>query len=477
MPGRFLLLTLFLLTGCATTLQIPRPAFQGAERPPVHDGYSMIALPVTVRLAAVQDLINSRVPTVFHGSGHLDIPVSLLNTRVGVNYDYAFQRGPVSFTVVGNAIHATVKFSGTLHGQSTDLSLFQAQVGIDGDVRVDGPVTLQDDWTLLSRLNVTATVAHAELPVGFTVMGQRIGTSISIRQDMQNALDGAKRAISDAVNDAIRNIRLRDALLPYWRALPAPLALSKRPDVWLSVRPVAIAFSGLSGDGTTLRLGLGTVAQIACFVGSRPPDTPLGSLPNLTKTGQWGAFHVWLPVSVEYAELGRALSAELAQHPFELTQNSTKLTILQVQLWSHAGLLFVGVKVAAKNPDIAGWVYLQGRLQFDGGVPSVRDLDFTLDTKNGLVQAADGLLHSTLASWLGDSVNSVLAAHAGPDAADGLTKQLNTALQGVRLADGVTLRVNVDAAHVVGAYGSDAALELDTQFDGAASVSVNALAF
>jgi hypothetical protein len=473
-----LLLASALLAGCATVLQIPRPAFQGGERPPVHDGYSMIALPVTVRLSAVQDLLNTRIPEVFTGAGRLDIPVPVINTKVGVNYDYEFRRGPVSFTVVGSVIHASVRFAGTLRGAASDLSLFQAQVGIDGDVRVDGPVALQDDWTLASRLSVAGTVRHAELPVGFSVLGQRIGTTVSVRKELQTLLDGAERTISDAVNDAIRNVRLKDALLPYWRALPAPLPVFKKPAVWLSVRPVAVAFSGISGDGSTLRLGLGTVAQIAGFVGSRPPDAVLGPLPNLTKASGWGTFHVWLPVSVEYAELARGLSAQLADHPLEMTQNATKLTVSQVQLWSSGGLLFVGLKVAAKNPDVTGWVYLQGRIQIgSGGVPSVQDLDFTLDTKNVLVQAANGLLHTTLTTWLDDAINTVLTAHAGPDAEGRLKDQLNAALQNVGLADGVSLRVTVDGAQVVGVYGSDAALELDTQFDGTASVSVNALAF
>ncbi len=103
------------------------------------------------------------------------------------------------------------------------------------------------------------------------------------------------------------------------------------------------------------------------------------------------------------------------------------------------------------------------------------DLDFTLDTKDGLVNTANSLLHSTLADSLRDGINDVLQSEAGTKAEDAARDGLNLLPQNVRLANGVFLRASVDAARVVGVYGTEAALELDTQFDGTASVMVNTL--
>lgn len=476
--GRLLTFPLLaLLAGCATMLQIPRPVLTPVV-PPVHEGYSMISLPVTVKLDAVRDLLNARIPPSFAGKGHLEVPLNLLvKTSVGVNYDYQLNRGPVSFTIKGNVVHAAVHFSGTLRGEAA--GLFLAQVEIDGDARVDGTVTLLEDWTLSSQLAVATTVTQAELPVGFTVFGQRIGTSVSVRREVQSALDSAKTTISEALNTAIRDVRIKESLQPYWYSLAAPLQVSKNPDVWLTVRPLAIAFSGLSGDGTNLRVGLGTVAQISGSVGLRPPNVTMGPMPSLTRPPQRAAFHIWLPVSVQYAELGNLLSAQLVGHPIQPLGDDAKVMVSQVQLWSRGGLLFVGLKVSIDRPSVTGWIYLQGRLQVDSvaGSISVSDLDFTIETKSGLVNTANTLLHSALATSLSNAINKVLEAEAGTKAEDAAKDGLNLLLQNVRLANGITLRASVDVAHVVGVYGTEAALELDTQFDGSASVTVDLLSF
>ncbi len=468
-----LALVLTLLSGCATVLQIPRPVVSPSV-PPVHEGYSMLSLPVSVRLDAVEGLLNARVPTAFADRGHMEIPLNVVvKTSVGIDYDYRFDRGPVSFTVKGNIIHASVAFSGELRGAAA--GLFQAQVAIDGDVRVDGPITLLEDWTLSSQFVVTAKVNHAELPIGFTAFGQRIGTSISVRDQLQGALDTAKRSIADALNGAIRAVRLKEAVQPYWYALASPILINRNPGAWLTVRPVAVAFSGLSSDGKTLRVGLGMVAQISASLGLKPPVSTLGPLPRLTKPPQRAAFSLWLPVSIQYAELARLASAQLRE---PIQAGTTRVTVKQVQLWSSGGLLFVGLNVTTAQPNIRGWIYLQGRIGADpAGRVSVQDLDFTVDTKNGLVNTANTLLHSVFAQSLSDGLNRLLEEHAGPKAEEAAKAGLNSYLGNVRIAEGITLRAEVQGARVVGVYGSDAALELDTQFDGTASVVVETLAF
>jgi len=219
------------------------------------------------------------------------------------------------------------------------------------------------------------------------------------------------------------------------------------------------------------------VAQISASVGRKPPEVTLGPLPKLTKPPQRPAFYVWLPVSVQYAELSRLLTSQLAEHPLP-PLGGTSIAVSQVQLWSRGGLLFVGLKVAADRPRIKGWIYLQGRLQVDAaGTISVRDLDFTLATKDGLANTANSLLHSALVGSISDGINQVLESETLTKAEDGAKDALNLLLQNVRLATGVFLRASVDSARVVGVYGTEAGLELDTQFDGTASVMVTTLSF
>ncbi len=187
--------------------------------------------------------------------------------------------------------------------------LFQAQVAIDGDVRVDGPITLLEDWTLASQFLVAGTVNHADLPIGFTAFGQRIGTSISVRKELQGVLDSAKTTISESLNNAIRGVQIKEALKPYWYALGARAAGQQEP------RSVAVHPSRRHSLLGTLvhanqpphRLGRGG-ADLG-FDGRKPADVSLGPLPKLTKPPQRPAFYLWLPVSVQYAELSRLLSS------------------------------------------------------------------------------------------------------------------------------------------------------------------------
>src|SRR5262249_13709667 len=236
-------------------------------------------------------------------------------------YSYDLARGPVTLTMQGGSVHGLVHLSGNLQAQSPAWGGVPLQLAIDAYIRVEGTVALQDDWTLSPRLSMTASIQKADLPVTLNVLGQQVKTTLNVRGLIQSVLDGTRGGISDALNKAIAAVDLKALAQPYWDQLSVPLPVSSDPAVWLRISPSTIEYSGLEGDGTDLRVDLGTIAQVQCSVGRRPDDRAVGPMPNLTRSWSPGSFHLWLPINLEYAELNRYLSAELASHPFQSPEN------------------------------------------------------------------------------------------------------------------------------------------------------------
>jgi len=176
-------------------------------------------------------------------------------------------------------------------------------------------------------------------------------------------------------------------LTELWRRLGAPVQLADR--VWLAIHPKAIEASNLHGSATTVAIDLGATFQTQVVVGDRPAADD-SQFSKLSPVGGPAGFAVQILGSVGYKDAESLLDGRLrGEHRLE----GHAVRIGSTRLYG-AGEGRVVVGIAVTHPFKAT-LYLVGKPVYDAqtDVISIRDLEYSLETRALLLRVADYLLH------------------------------------------------------------------------------------
>ncbi|HWU87050.1 MAG TPA: DUF4403 family protein [Kofleriaceae bacterium] len=176
-------------------------------------------------------------------------------------------------------------------------------------------------------------------------------------------------------------------LAELWRRLGAPVQLADR--VWLAIRPKAIEASNLRGSATTIAVDLGATFQSRVVLGDRPAADD-SQFSKLSPVGGPAGFAVQVLGSVAYKDAETLLDGRLrGEHRLE----GHTVRIDSTRLYG-AGEGRVVVALVMARPFKAT-LYLVGKPVYDAqtNVISVRDLEYSLETRSLLLRVAEYLLH------------------------------------------------------------------------------------
>ncbi len=226
-----------------------------------------------------------------------------------------------------------------------------------------------------------------------------------------------QRQASKKDNNLLQSFYVRQVAGRAWDALQGPVKLTD--DLFLLINPRAATISPLSEPGDTIRVVVGLVAKPKLV--ARPvPSTPAQPLPTLTLTAvpPEKGFHIALESELSFEYLGNELTKKMGGR--EYPANGATLVIENVTLYGSGDAVVVAVRVKGA---VRGAIYLTGTPLYDEAARSfaLRNLEYTVETKQVLVKAADWLLHSRLkdslaerTTWfVGDRIDAAKGLLAG----------------------------------------------------------------
>ncbi len=460
-----------LLSGCAHTLQVPRPPASGpgAPLPPLPP--ASIELPLQADIRGTLHSLDALVPATFDTQGRFQM---IGPTPVGVRY--RVQRSPFRFEPRGGSMHVEATLEVTAEaclGAPLGLPIpflpscqVVASCGINEAPRrvvvsADTTIRLDPSWRIVSETVPAAPVFRDRCEL--TMLRVDVTTFVAGLVSQQVA---AATQRMDATVRANGDLSARAGEL--WTNLATPMELGE--GFWLTLSPQRVFASPFALTAETATTRVGIVAQPAVTSGARPSPvtTPLPALDVSTSATQGDRFSLTLDATVTFAETTALVAQEFRGRTMELDGHHA--LVREVRVRGNGGALLFELDVTFQDGPFDGTpatLYLAGLPDYDAAREAlvVRDLDYTLETRNTLLQAGEWLLRGSLREGL--------ARRASFPLGDRLRRLRDNAQRALTrpLGAGSQLRGELTGLRPVGAYVTDGGVIVRVQTDGRAEVT------
>jgi len=270
---------------------------------------STIVVPVSARLADLEDGINQRTPKVLwriDKRGQLCVPpkrVKLFGKRVKVTPTLhcdirgEVTRGRITLSGSGATLLVTMPVSATISAAHIGGIISKETATGAAIIRASAKLAIDRSWSPTAKVAIAYDWTD---PPGIDFLGQRIRFAEKADSKLQGVIAGLQRDLPKE----LARLRLRDQLAGLWRQGFTSIMLNReRPPVWMRLTPRALGFGGYRIAGGRLEMELAAEALTETFVGDRPADPARTPLPPPSKQLGARGLRFFIPVLADYAQL------------------------------------------------------------------------------------------------------------------------------------------------------------------------------
>jgi hypothetical protein len=222
-------------------------------------------------------------------------------------------------------------------------------------------------------------------------------------------VEGAvKKAIDKALDKARAkangSLRFQDRLAGIWPDMRSAIELGDAG--WIAINPERVWIAPISGNGKTART-VATIAARPVVSDAQPKPTGPATAPLAGLGSQTPGLSLRVAAGMSYASATSQINASLKDIAPDF------VTISDVTAYSSFGRLVLSVRLDA---PVRGTLYLIGTPFLEGEARvDIRDIDYSIDSRNALLAVADQLFHDRLRAVLREA--AVLDFSAERDAA------------------------------------------------------------
>jgi hypothetical protein len=328
---------------------------------------------------------------------------------------------------------------------------FNTDFDIDRDWNMETVTNIETyEWLKQPRLRV----AGMNLPVGFIA---------------DIILKRSKTVITQSIDQQVQeNFNLRKMVEDVWKQMFDPVLVSPEYNTWLLVNPQNIGMTPLVTDEQSISSVIVVESLPRVSLGERPEAMGATDLPPfIFRDTTLNDFVIRLRTDVPYEEAERLAKQELLGETF--SEGKRSVTIEDLELYGQGNKLIVNTKLSG---SYNGSIYLTGRPVYNPkkNVVDIKDLDFTLETRNFLHKSAAWLLKGTLRKRIEENMNFLLQYNL-----DELKNQLQEQLNNYPITRGIVLDGKLEDLNIQDAFLSTEAIRVDVALVGRLNVQVNGL--
>ena len=387
----------------------------------------------------------------------VNIPVNLkiseLEKMINYEFDKALQANS-AFEQDGLSIKASklspLKLSA--EGQRikylVPLKLFvQKNVGI-GTVKADGAIALQfftdfnilPDWTLTTKSQIESYewLESPKLRLGMVnIPATFVGDIV---------MDQSKEIITQSIDQQLKdNLDLKSVMQNAWKQIYQPIEISKEYNTWIQINPKYIGATPLKNNGESISFSIFIESLPYISLGEKPSSTQIAALPAFKFENRPDQdFQVLLATDVPYKE-AEALALKNVKGQ-EYASGKYKVKVEDLKLYGQGEKLVVDTKLSG---SYQGSIYLTGEPFYNSltNKVDIKNLDFTLGTKNFLLKTAGWLLKSNLRNQILNNLNFLIDYNL-----EEIKKQAQTQLTRYEIAPGIVVKGNLDNLGISDVY-------------------------
>ncbi len=418
-----------LLFGCGDKKTGPTRA--GSPPPPIEPSH--IAVPIDVSLDLVTRQVASKVPVVLKEKGYEGDPE-------GVKYKVT--RGTIKMSARGDTLYMTIPVSFTAEmkrkGGSSSRPRLRGRRKQDSGSRLSCEASL--NLTFQTRLSVTSDwKLKAKTTAGprkWTQPCEMTRLKIDITKKVDPKIEEKVNEVVGTLDARIPNaVDIRGKVSKAWESLQAPKAMQQ--GLWLSMNPESIAMSPFKGEGNSLRTTVAIVAHPTITMGEPPEAAEPLPLPPNSGQASGDTYYIALEASLSFEDATAQARQKLVGQTYDVQGHQVRVTGARIY---GDGDNFV-IEATLAGP-VDATIALSGRPHYDvpTGLLTVENLDYTIETKNLLANAADWLLHGTLQQIIAEKARFPLGEQIEQGKA-GLEQALNKSLTATTTLNGTAERI------------------------------------
>jgi hypothetical protein len=386
-----LLIFILCTSGCSGSVNIPGPKLNDSKDPsPIE--VSLVNIPVSINLKPVINFLERNVPVeIASDSVWTDTGQHKLGLAIGSKYH--IWRDPFKISMNGNnlTINAHVKywvagallvpipFAGTSSWQKI------GSCGLNEDKR-EAIISLCTKFELQKdgHFKTVTKVNSINFPniCGITLL------NFDVTSLLNNVLTANLNKLVSSVDSRIAQIsNFREICNAGWTKLQEPIKLDST--IWLLINPVVPCIAPFSGTGQSVSTSIGVVAKPKIVFGQKPSlqNTPL---PEFDLNSPQSGSHVVLEGNLPFDIASKILSQKLVGNKYIASKFGVNID--EVLIYGSGETTVLKLDVSG---DIHGSIYLTGTPYYEISNDSlfIKNLDYSIETKNILANSADWLLH------------------------------------------------------------------------------------
>ncbi len=262
------------------------------------------------------------------------------------------------------------------------------------DVVLRSEFSLQSDWRLLSRSEVTT-----ENSKGCTEAGTKPEIINLIQSRLTKQLEEFAKNLDDR---SPKFVNLRPFAQTAWSMLNRPISIDPKENVWLVVKPSKVRVTPIKLDATNASLSIGIESNPQVIIGFNP-TIKSHPLPDILLGDPSGNSTILTNMALRFKDAAQKLEGNLTKKTLPYF-GKQKVTIKNVNVYGNSLKTVIELDLIG---TFSGRIYLSGKPQYDDKESklTIPDLDFDLNTRDWLTKNAKWLLEKDFISYLRDNTS------------------------------------------------------------------------
>ena len=264
------------------------------------------------------------------------------------------------------------------------------------------------------------------------------GISIPIGFVADLILKNTRGTLARSIDNMVaQNFELDKLISKTWEQMYQPILVAPEYNTWLVVNPDDIGLTPIYMEDDSLQTTIIIEGQPTIVIGDKPGNVDPAPLPLFTrKPDLFDGFMINIGAQISYEEAERLAKDQIIGEKY--TYGKRSVTVEDLEIYGRGDQVIVNTQLSG---SYTGNIYLQGRPSYNRRKNTIelKNLDFTLDTRNFLFKSAGWLLKGPIKKNIENNMNFLLSANL-EDSQAMLQKQLDE----YKIAPGIKLDANVN---------------------------------
>ncbi len=434
-----------------TTEEIEKPveSYSFTDTPIIKP--SIVNIPVQLSLPELERLVNDEFNVIlaensaFEQDGYRIKVAKLDNVKLALTDQRIKYLVPLQLNIAKNIGFGTVKADAAI----------AIQFFTDFDIK--------EDWTLETNSSIETyewleqpklRMGAISLPAGF------VGDMI---------IDRSRTLITQTIDEQIKNnLNLRASITNAWKQLQNPIEISEEYKTWINVNPQKITLSPIVSKNNAVEFTIAVSSSPEVSIGMPPASHFASQLPSFQfSEAKDENFRVILPASISYERAETLAMENIKGESF--SSGKYKVRIEDLELYGQANRLVINTKLSG---SYRGSIYLIGEPYYNKlrNQIDIKDLDYTLGTKNFLLRTAGWLIKSNMRKKIRENLNLFIDYNI-----ESVKKQAKTQFERYEIAPGIILNSELNDLNITDVFLTPEGINVQLGIEGKVNIEMEAI--